>query len=99
MATRRRFQGEIERGALVHRAFRPDASAVPVDDPPDGGQADAGAFELLGPMQPLKHAKQLVRVLHVEPDAVVPHEQDDTSRLFAGAADLDRRRVARCGCT
>jgi len=54
----------------------------------------AGAFKVLGLMQPLKDPEQLVRVLHVEPDAVVPHEQDDTSTFFACAADRDRRRVA-----
>src|SRR5712691_7747967 len=88
------FQREIKRGALVHCAFGPDAAPVPRHDPPDGGQTNAGAFELLGPVQPLEDAEQLVGILHVEPGAVVADEQDDPSVFFAGAADLDPPRVA-----
>src|SRR5204862_5699849 len=65
------FQREIERSALVDSALGPDAAPVPRHDPPDGGQTDAGAFELLGPVQPLEDAEQLVGILHVEPGAVV----------------------------
>ena len=67
-----------------------------MDDAADVGQADAGALELLGAVQPLKHAEQFVRVLHVESDAVVAHEEDDLVGRAWHGADLDLRLRA-CG--
>ena len=63
-------QRKKERGALVHLAFGPHFPAVPGDDALDDGESDAGAGELVT-MQPLKHAEQLVDVLHVEARAIV----------------------------
>ena len=46
----------------------------------DGGQADAGAGEVLGRVQPLEGAEELVGVGHVEARAVVAHEVDALAR-------------------
>ena len=67
-----------------------------MNDPPHIGQADAGPLELLDAVQALKHAKQLVNIPHVEPGAVVAHEEHRFTRL-APAADLDFRFDARAG--
>src|SRR5690242_20838900 len=83
-------EGKEERRAAVHLAVRPDTAAVPLDDALRQGQPDAGALELVGAMQPLKHAEQLVDVAHVEPHPVVPHEVDDRLSL-APRPDLDLR--------
>src|SRR5882724_6472703 len=64
-----------------------------LDDPLHDRQADAGAFELFGRMQPLEDPKQLAGVLHVEPGAVVAHEHDQLACLF-DAAHFDRGRSA-----
>ena len=57
-----RRQCEIERRTLSHLALGPHAAAVPADDPLDDGQPDAGAGEILGSVQPLEHAEQLVDI-------------------------------------
>ncbi len=67
-----------------------------MDDPPHIGQADAGPLELLGAVQALKHAEQLVDVPHVEADAVVADEEHRFTRL-APAANRDFRFGARAG--
>src|SRR5207302_388055 len=68
------WQREIKGRAFVNFGFGPDFAAVFADDALDGGQADAGAFEVLRAMEALKHAEQFVGVAHVEPDAVVAHK-------------------------
>ena len=65
---------KIECCALIHRRFGPDMPAMLADDAVHRGQPDAGALELLGPMEALEHAKQLVGVFHVEANAVVADE-------------------------
>jgi len=67
-----------------------------MDDPTDVGQADAGALELVGGVQALKHAKQLVHVLHVEADTVVEHGEHGLARLLL-AADADVCLAAETG--
>jgi hypothetical protein len=37
---------EVEGGALARLGLSEDPAAMPEDDPLDGGQADAGTFEL-----------------------------------------------------
>src|SRR5580765_1055777 len=66
-------QSEIERRPLVRLRFRPHAAAMAVHHALHDREADAGAFELLLVVQALEHAEELVRVLHVEADAVVLH--------------------------
>src|SRR5688572_13996128 len=88
-------QRKIKRRAAVQDAFRPDSPAVPGDDALHPRQANAGAFELLRAMQPLKHAEEFVGVLHVESDAVVTHETDYRPSRFDKTPDLDLRLRAR----
>src|SRR5262245_16724656 len=73
---------KIECCAAVHDAFRPDSAAVPGNNALHRRQADARAFELFRPMQPLKDAEEFVGILHIEPDAVVTHETDDRPVRF-----------------
>ena len=74
--------------------FRRDSAqiraAVPLDDAADGRQADAGALELVVPVQALEHAEQLARIAHVEADAVVADE-DVLLAVRVADADLDHR--------
>src|SRR3546814_5658641 len=51
---RPRSEGEVEGGALAYLAGRPQAPAVLVDDPLNGGEADAGSGKLAGVVQALK---------------------------------------------
>ena len=57
--------------AFIFFGFDPDLAAMPLNDPLDQSQADAGAFELFLPMQPLKYTEEFIRVSHIETDAVV----------------------------
>ena len=71
-------------------------SDLPIDDPSDVGETDPSAFELVGGVQPLKHAKELVRIPHIEADAVVANEDDDfVGRFACRRANLDVRLRAR----
>src|ERR1700674_866074 len=72
---RRPLHGEVERCPSIDRRLGPNAPAVALDDALHDRQADAGAFEILRAMQPLKHAEKLVGILHVEADAVVANEE------------------------
>src|SRR6185503_12821207 len=65
-------QAEVESRALVLGAIHPHLAAVTFDDAPDDRKPDACTLELVGGVQALEHAKQLVHVLHVEADAIVP---------------------------
>src|SRR5690349_16335881 len=67
-------QGEVEGGADPGFGVGPHATAVAQDDAVGEGQPDAGALVVLGPVQPLEHAEELVRVAHVEAGPVVPDE-------------------------
>jgi hypothetical protein len=64
---------------------------VAMDNPLDGGQADAGPFVLFGPVQALEDAEQLWGVAHVEAHTVVSHKVNDRSRLvrILARTDLD----------
>src|ERR1700689_5052385 len=77
-----RVEGEVDGGAAVDGAFGPGLAAVAVDDAPDGGQACAGAGELVGVVQPLERLEQLVDVGRVEAGPVIAHVAAD-----AGVAD------------
>jgi hypothetical protein len=48
---------------LIQLSFGPDAAAVTSDDTLDGGQADAGAFELVLAVQAVENPKQIAGVL------------------------------------
>jgi hypothetical protein len=58
----------------MFRRFGSYCPAMAMNDALDGREPYPGAFELVSPMQPLKDTEQLVGILHVETDTVVPHE-------------------------
>jgi hypothetical protein len=62
-----------------------------VDDALNGRQADSGTFKLLRPMQALKDAKQLIDILHVKSDTVVPYEDLNVAFVSAQSAYFDIR--------
>ena len=51
------WKGEVESGAFIGGAFRPDPAAVAMDDSLHGCQADACAGEFIFGMQPLERAE------------------------------------------
>jgi hypothetical protein len=72
---------------------------VPGDDALHDRQADAGALELAGAVQPLEHAEEPLGVLRVEADPGVPdgdHRLAGAVRVRA-ALDLDPGRGAAGG--
>ena len=91
----------MECRALARLRLGPDAAAVAVDDPLHDRQAHPRALVILGPVQPLEHAEELMGIPHVEPHAVVPDEIGPLGRRIAvvPAADLDPRHLLRDGCT
>src|SRR3970040_613053 len=95
-------QRKIKRGSFTPLPLGPDAPAVPGHDTAHDGKPHADAGELRFRMQALKHAEQLLVIMHVEPGAVVldavlalcavrATAQFD-HRLLALAAELDRVR-------
>src|ERR1044071_6555586 len=90
---------EVEGGALADPPLGPDPSAMAMHDALHVGQADAGARELGDRVQALERDKQLVGEVHVEPRAVVAHEEralvalggtDDDARARDAAGELAR---------
>lgn len=81
-------ESEIKSCALVQFGFGPDAAAMFLDNALDGCQAHARAFEVFRAVQALKHAEELVGILHAEAHAVVPHEHDRVP-VFILLADLN----------
>src|SRR5437899_1510427 len=68
-------QRDRERRAAIHFALGLHLAAVPLDDAAHIGEADSRALEFIGAVKPLEHPEELVRVLHVETHAIVPHEE------------------------
>jgi N-acetylmuramoyl-L-alanine amidase len=68
---------------------------VPLDDAAHVGEADTGALGLINAVETLKHAKQLVGLLHVEADAVVTDEDDSFGSVCRRRADFDLAVLAR----
>ena len=68
-----RRQREEEGRAPIDLAFGPDAPSVFVNNPLNGRKADTRSLEIFLTMKPFKHAKQLVRILHIEPNPIVPY--------------------------
>src|SRR5580704_685380 len=54
-----------------------------------GCQSYSRTFELVSPMQPLKHAKQFTCILHIKAGAVVPYEYLYLIVVSVGTANLD----------
>src|SRR5882672_5774556 len=68
-------QGEVENGAVAHLALGPDAPAVTVDDALHRREPDPGSRVVAHRVQSLKSPEELVDIPHVEPGAVVAHEE------------------------
>src|SRR6202012_3093210 len=65
--------------------------AVPMDHALNDRQSDSGSLELIGWMQALEHAEELVDVAHVETRALVADEHLRHVSFLAGAANLNLR--------
>lgn len=81
-------QAESECRTFPNGCFRPDSAPVALDDPLYDRQPDAGAFEFIGPVQALPDSKQLARIAHVEPRAVVT-DAVETLVLLLPSVDFD----------
>src|SRR5580658_128954 len=81
---------EREYRAVVHLAFGPHPSAVPGNHPMHDGESDARAAKLVGAVQALENAEELVRIIHIESDPVVPDRVLILRSDFA-TADFDAR--------
>src|SRR5690606_22609315 len=64
-------QGEVEAGSRAALGFGPDPPAVTTDDALDGGQADAGAVELVRTVQAAEYLAQVVSHAHVEAGSIL----------------------------
>lgn len=73
-------KSEKESRTLIGLGLGPDATAVAMDDPLHDGQADAGSLILVGEMESLKHAEQLVGIAHIKAHAIVFDEIQRISR-------------------
>jgi hypothetical protein len=69
-----RSQREVKGRALLDSGFRPDLTAMAVDDALHGGQPDARAREILLAVQALKGPEQFRTVGHIEADTVIADE-------------------------
>src|ERR1700735_159527 len=92
-----RVEGEIDGGAAIDATFGPGPPAVTVDDAPDDGQADAGARELGGGLEPLERAEQLVPVGRVKASPVVTHIAADGGIADGRGRELDGGVLAAGG--
>jgi len=50
---------KVKRRAVIDFSFGPGSSAMPGDNPPNIGQANAGTFEFIGVVQTLEDAEKL----------------------------------------
>src|SRR5437899_1142691 len=71
---------------------------MPVDDALNDGEPNARTFEVLGAVEPLENAEELVGVLHLEACSIVADEEDGfVGRRVQSTADLDLRGVTPSG--
>src|SRR6185503_4386800 len=84
-----RGQRKVERCTAIGFSLGPHAPPVTMDDPPHVREPDTGAFEVVRAVEPLKDPEQLVRVLHVEADTIIPNEYDRIAMRIPRRADLD----------
>src|ERR1700691_5990108 len=82
-------QGEIESGSVINLRLGPDTPPVLLNDALHRRQAHTGAFKFLFRVHALKHAEELLRILHVEAGAVVTHEHHRRFAHFLDAAYLN----------
>src|SRR5205823_7981930 len=84
-------EGEKEGRSLPECRFHPDAAAVALHDALTDRQADSGS-RIRMPVQPLENSKDLLNIVGVDPDAVVPHGEMPFFVLTPGA-NVNLRRV------
>src|ERR1041385_8811661 len=82
---------EIERRPFVDPALGPDPPAVALDHAPHQGKADTDPLEFILAVQALKHVEELSPVAHVEPRAVIAHEEHDLAVVCGLRSDSDFR--------
>src|SRR3989304_3432594 len=82
--------GEKECRSLAGRRFHPNAAAVRLHHFLADGEAHTRAFILLAVVKALEYLEDLVVVLRIDADAVVPDREGEVAVLGA-AADLDLR--------
>ena len=82
------LKGEEESCALSWPSFRPNASAMAVNDLLRGCQSHAISFKLFLGMEALKGAEELFGFLHIEAGAIVADETTFNSILNC-ATELD----------
>ena len=81
---------EINRSPFVRLGLNPDPAAMPVDNPMNDGQPNAGTFVLVSGMQSLKRRKKFVDILHIKAHSIVLDKIDKFPFLFL-APDLNNR--------
>src|SRR5579871_3212289 len=87
---RDRFEGngKMEGRALARYRVEPDTSAVALDDLLTDGESDSGAGVFLDAMQALEDAEDALRVVGLDPDAVIfDRENPFAAGLPAGHMD------------
>src|ERR1039457_3175252 len=92
-----RVKGEVDSCATIDGAFGPGPAAVAVDDAPDAGQADAGAGELVGVVEPLERLEQLADVGGGEGGPVVAHVAADGGVTDGCGRELYGGAIAAAG--
>src|SRR5258708_18935105 len=87
---------KIECRPLIALSFAPYPPAVALDHAPHGGKADSDALEFVLAVQALKYVEKLFPVAHVEPHAVVAHEEHRLAVVRSLRSDFDLRlRLSR----
>src|SRR6267142_2890103 len=83
-------QRKAESRSLAENALRPDPTAVAADQTRCDREAHAVPRELLARVKAFEDTEELVRIAHVEADAVVAHRVDRLVRLLV-ASDFHLR--------
>src|SRR5205085_11196988 len=84
--------GEVKRCASIDISFRPNSSAMAVDDALGSGKPDSGTGKLAHGMKSLKRAEEFFAVCLVEAGAVVAHKKAFCAFTIADADFYSRRR-------
>jgi len=74
---------------MTDDAVGPDVAVVAADDAGDGGEADAGAFEVFIAVEAIEGVEELIGVEHVETSAVIADEPGAVAAGGGVPADID----------
>ena len=66
-------QRKIESGSLSNLPFGPDPPSMPVVDALHDSEPNAGPLVFAFRMEPVEGGKELIVILHIEPDTIVFH--------------------------